>query len=253
MAQVFEDRPWLWATHVWNMFDFGCAARNEGGVSGRNNKGLVTMDRKTRKDSFYVYQAYWSTEPMVHIAGRRYAQRAGDTTKVKVYSNQDKVSLYLNGTLVETKAAHRVFEFELALEEGFNILLAVAGDVKDSITLEKVETEPACYTLPEFNERQEGVANWFKQMGSMDLEGPMEFPEGYYSIKDNVEAISQNEEAFAIVAKAVKLATNFDLTPGVGMWDMMKMMTLEKMGDFMTSMPEGFMESINAQLIKIKK
>lgn len=87
----------------------------------------------------------------------------------------------------------------------------------------------------------------------MDLESPMEFPEGYYSIKDNVEVISQNEEAFAIVAKAVKLATNFDLTPGVGMWDMMKMMTLEKMGDFMTSMPEGFMESINAQLIKIKK
>ncbi len=74
------------------------------------------MDRKTRKDSYFVYQAYWSTEPMVHIAGRRYAQRAGDTTKVKVYSNQDKVSLYLNGTLVETKAAHRVFEFELALE-----------------------------------------------------------------------------------------------------------------------------------------
>ena len=253
MLRCFRRHPWMWANHVWNMFDFGCAARSEGGVKGRNNKGLVTIDRKTRKDSFYVYQAYWSTEPMVHIAGRRYAQRAGDTTKVKVYSNQDKVSLYLNGTLVETKAAHRVFEFELALEEGFNILLAVAGDVKDSITLEKVETEPACYTLPEFNERQEGVANWFKQMGSMDLEGPMEFPEGYYSIKDNVEVISQNEEAFAIVAKAVKLATNFDLTPGVGMWDMMKMMTLEKMGDFMTSMPEGFMESINAQLIKIKK
>ena len=125
-------------------------------MSSRNNKGLVTMDRKTRKDSFYVYQAYWSTEPMVHIAGRRYAPRAGDTTKVKVYSNQDKVSLYLNGTLVETKAAHRVFEFELALEEGFNILLAVAGDVKDSVALEKVETEPACYTLPEFNERRGG-------------------------------------------------------------------------------------------------
>ena len=253
MAQVFEDRPWLWATHVWNMFDFGCAARNEGGVSGRNNKGLVTMDRKTRKDSFYVYQAYWTTEPMVHIAGRRYAQRAGDTTKVKVYSNQDKVSLYLNGTLLETKAAHRVFEFELALEEGFNTLLAVAGDVKDSITLEKVETEPAYYTLPEFNARQEGVANWFKQVGSMDLESPMEFPEGYYSIKDDVETIAQNEEAFAIVAKAVKLATNFDLTPGAGMWDMMKKMTLENMGGFMTSMPEGFVESVNAQLIKIKK
>ena len=70
MAQVFEDRPWVWASHVWNMFDFGCAARNEGGVSGRNNKGLITMDRKTKKDSYFVYQAYWTQTPMVHIAGR---------------------------------------------------------------------------------------------------------------------------------------------------------------------------------------
>ena len=77
MAQVFEDRPWVWASHVWNMFDFGCAARNEGGVSGRNNKGLITMDRKTKKDSYFVYQAYWTQTPMVHIAGRRHAQRAG--------------------------------------------------------------------------------------------------------------------------------------------------------------------------------
>ena len=78
MLGVIEERPWLWATHVWNMFDFGCAARNEGGVAGRNNKGLVTMDRLTKKDSYYIYKAYWGTEPMVHICGRRYARRAGD-------------------------------------------------------------------------------------------------------------------------------------------------------------------------------
>ena len=73
MAQVFEDRPWVWASHVWNMFDFGCAARHEGGVSGRNNKGLITMDRKTKKDSYFVYQAYWTQTPLVHIAGRLHA------------------------------------------------------------------------------------------------------------------------------------------------------------------------------------
>ena len=154
----------------------------------------------------------------------------GTPPRSRCYSNQDKVSLYLNGTLVETKAAHRVFEFELALEEGFNILLAVAGDVKDSITLEKVETEPACYTLPEFNERQEGVANWFKQMGSMGLDSPMEFPEGYYSIKDNVEVISQNEEALPSLQRLSNWPPTSVLTPGVGMWDMMKMMTLEEDG-----------------------
>ena len=84
--------------------------------------------------------------------------------------------------------------------------------MKDSITLEKVEKEPDCYTLPEFNERQEGVANWFKQVGSLDLKAPMEFPEGYYSIKDSMEDLSKNEEALALAAKAVKLA--HEVMPG---------------------------------------
>ena len=253
MAQVFEDRPWVWASHVWNMFDFGCAARNEGGVSGRNNKGLITMDRKTKKDSYFVYQAYWTQTPMVHIAGRRHAQRAGETTEIKVYSNQDTVVLYVNGKEVGQQTAHRVFKFNAALNEGFNTIVAVAGDVKDSITLEKVAEEPGYYTLPEFNERQEGVANWFKQVGSMDLTAPMEFPEGYYSIKDTMDEIAKNEEALAIASKAVKLATNFDIKPGVGMWDMMKKMTPEAMSNMISGMPEGFIESLNAKLTKIKK
>ena len=253
MAQVFEDRPWVWASHVWNMFDFGCAARNEGGVSGRNNKGLVTMDRKTKKDSYFVYQAYWTQTPMVHIAGRRHAQRVGETTEIKVYSNQDTVVLYVNGKEVGQQTAHRVFKFNAALNEGFNTIVAVAGDVKDSITLEKVAEEPGYYTLPEFNERQEGVANWFKQVGSMDLTAPMEFPEGYYSVKDTMEDLAKNEEALALAAKAVKLATNFDIKPGVGMWDMMKKMTPEAMSNMISGMPEGFIESLNAQLIKVKK
>ena len=253
MAQVFEDRPWVWASHVWNMFDFGCAARNEGGVSGRNNKGLITMDRKTKKDSYFVYQAYWTQTPMVHIAGRRHAQRAGETTEIKVYSNQDTVVLYVNGKEVGQQTAHRVFKFNAALNEGFNTIVAVAGDVKDSLTLEKVAEEPGYYTLPEFNERQEGVANWFKQIGSMDLTAPMEFPEGYYSVKDTMEDLAKNEEALALAAKAVKLATNFDIKPGVGMWDMMKKMTPEAMSNMISGMPEGFIESLNAQLIKVKK
>ena len=221
---------------------------------GRNNKGLITMDRKTKKDSYFVYQAYWTQTPMVHIAGRRHAQRAGETTEIKVYSNQDTVVLYVNGKEVGQQTAHRVFKFDVALNEGFNTILAVAGDVKDSITLEKVAEEPAYYTLPEFNERQEGVANWFKQVGSLDLDlkAPMEFPEGYYSIKDNMEEVSKCPEAFALVAKVVKLTTNFDVKPGSGMWDMLKTMSPENLGNVM-ALPDGFLESLNAQLIKIKK
>ena len=253
MAKVLDERPWLWSSHVWNMFDFGCAARDEGGVAGRNNKGLVTMDRKTKKDSYYIYKAYWNKEPMVHIAGRRYAQRAGETTEVRVYSNQPSVTLYLNGERVEEKQADKVFVFTVALKEGQNTLLAAAGDVRDSITLEKVEKEPAIYILPEFNERAEGVANWFSTVGDMDLKAPMEFPEGKYSIKDTMGELSKCPEAFEIIVKAVKLATNFNIEPGVGMWDMMKIMSLYGMADMMAGTPDGFLESVNAKLIQIDK
>ncbi len=254
MAKVLDERPWLWSSHVWNMFDFGCAARNEGGVAGRNNKGLVTMDRRTKKDSYYIYKVYWNREPMVHLCGKRYAQRAGETTQIRVYSNQPTVSLFVNGELAHVMTADKVFVFDVALKDGFNSILAQAGGCKDSMTLEKVAKEPDIYVLPEVNERAEGVANWFKLAGDLDLKAPMEFPEGKYSVKCKMEEIAECPEAMEIVSKAVKLATNFDVRPGVGMWDMMKSMAPEGMVNMAGNMlPEGFLESLNAQLIKIDK
>ena len=122
------------------------------------------------------------------------------------------------------------------------------------MTLEKVEKEPTIYVLPEVNERAEGVASWFKLAGDLDLKAPMEFPEGKYRIKDSMEEIAKCPEAFAIVAEAVKLAMNMKVVPGEGMWDMFKSMNLEKVGEMAGSMlPEGFVESLNAKLIKIDK
>lgn len=191
---------------------------------------------------------------MLHICGRRYAQRAGETTEIRVYSNQPSVALYLNGKLVEEKSAYKVFFFQVALEDGQNMVKAAAGDLKDSITLEKVEKEPSIYVLPEVNERAEGVANWFKLAGDLDLKAPMEFPEGKYSIKDTMEEIAKCPEAFEIAAEAFKLATNMKMKPGEGMWDMMKSMSLEGIGQMAGSMlPEGFVESLNGKLIKIDK
>lgn len=254
LAKMLDERPWIWSSHVWNMFDFGCAARDEGGVAGRNNKGLVTIDRKTKKDSYYVYQAYWTKEPMVHLCGRRYAQRAGETTQIRVYSNQPTVTLYLNGEKVEEQSAEKVFVFEVALKDGFNTVVADADGIKDSITLEKVEKEPAIYVLPEVNERAEGVANWFNLAGDLDLKAPMEFPEGKYSVKDSMEEIAKSPEAIAIVAEAVKLTMNMKLVPGDGLWDMMKTMTPEDMVKMAGSTaPEGFLESLNAKLIEVDK
>lgn len=254
MAKVLEERPWIWSSHVWNMFDFGCAARDEGGVAGRNNKGLVTMDRKVKKDSYYVYQAYWSKKPMIHLCGKRYAQRAGETTEIRVYSNQPSVSLYLNGEFVEKQAGSRVFVFTVQLKEGFNTVIAKAGELKDSMTLEKVGKEPSVYVLPEVNERAEGVANWFSLAGDLDLKAPMEFPEGKYSIRDKMEDIAKSEEAIGVVAEAMKLALNMKVAPGEGMWDMMKSMSPEEGVGMVGSLaPEGFLESLNAKLIRIDK
>ena len=254
MAKMLEERPWIWSSHVWNMFDFGCAARNEGGVAGRNNKGLMTIDRKVKKDSYYIYQAYWNKKPMVHLCGKRYAQRAGEMTQIRVYSNQPSVILFLNGEKVEELSADKVFVFTVALKDGFNIITAQAGEVQDTMTLEKVEKEPEIYVLPEVNERAEGVANWFQTVGDMDLKAPMEFPEGRYSIKDTMEELAKNPEAMEIASKAVKLMANMIVSPGEGMWDMMKSMSFERLSEMAGDLaPEGFVESVNAKLIQIKK
>ena len=147
LVRVLDERPWVWCGYVWNMFDFGAAARNEGGVAGRNNKGLMTLDRRIRKDAYYIYKAYWNPEPMVHICGKRYAMRAGESTEIRVYSNQPEVSLYLNGRLLETKSGVKVFIFRAALEEGINLVAARAGAAEDQAYIEKVSREPEIYTV----------------------------------------------------------------------------------------------------------
>ena len=115
LIRFIEKRPWMWATHVWNMFDFAADARNQGGEPGMNHKGLVTFDRKTKKDSFYLYKSYWNPEPMVHICSKRYRNRAEEMTTVKVYSNQSVVSLYCNGELLATQSGDHVFTFRVPL------------------------------------------------------------------------------------------------------------------------------------------
>ena len=247
MAKVLDERPYIWSSHVWNMFDFGCAARDEGGVAGRNNKGLITMDRKTKKDSYYIYKAYWNPEPMVHIAGKRYAQRAGETTEIRVYSNQPSVALYLNGELLEEKTSEdKVFVFTVALKDGFNTLLAVAGEVKDSTTIEKVETEPEIYTLPGVDDSSEGAANWFTQMGDLELVPEMTFPEGKLSIKSSLGAIYNNPDAWAMLQDMLKLP----LSPEHGMWGMVKNFTVEGMIEMGGNVPEAAIALINAKLIE---
>ena len=150
-------RPYIWATHVWNMFDFGADARAEGGENGQNHKGLVTMDRKYKKDSFYAYKAWLSDEPFVHICGTRYVDRVEDVTKVTVYSNQPEVELLVNGEhLSKKRAVDHFFYFEVP-NAGQSTLTAVAGDCRDESTIRKVDAFNEDYRLKE----KGAVLNWF--------------------------------------------------------------------------------------------
>ncbi len=146
LLKFFEKRPFMWATHLWNMFDFAADARNQGGEPGMNHKGLVTFDREIKKDSFYLYKAYWAKEKFAHICGRRYVDRAEKITKVKVYSNCDQVTLYVNDEKIATQKGNKVFNFKVKLLPETRIKV-VADDCIDEITLRQVKKKNKEYKL----------------------------------------------------------------------------------------------------------
>ena len=164
MLKVFETRPWLWATHVWNMFDFAADMRNEGGIKGRNNKGLVTMDRKLKKDAYYVYKAYWTKAPMVYITSRRFRDRAPGERDVRIYTNCDEVTLSVNGKVYATQEAkdHMVIFPDVPLMMGENTVTATVDGAEDTVILCGVSQHNTQYDLPDLVSAMQ-VGNWFSQ------------------------------------------------------------------------------------------
>ena len=156
IRQLFS-RPYIWATHLWNMFDFGADARAEGGVNGQNHKGLITIDRSYKKDAFYAYKAWLNPEPMVHLCGKRYIDRVEAVTRVTVYSNQPTVELFANGVSLGKKTAEDHFFYFDVPNAGETKLEAVAGDLRDESIIRKVDKMNPDYILRE----QGAVLNWF--------------------------------------------------------------------------------------------
>ena len=173
MLKMWADRPYIWAMHCWNMFDFGADGRDEGGKPGQNQKGLVTFDRKIKKDAFYLYKAYWSKQPFVHTCGSRYVDRTEDVTEVRVYSNLPEVSLYKDGHLVETKKGDKVFVFNVPIT-GKHSIEARAGAYSSVILVNKVTEPNPAYAMS----NRQVVNNWFD--GELD--------ETCWSVKDNMAA-----------------------------------------------------------------
>lgn len=201
MLKTFATRPYLWSTHVWNMFDFAAAERDEGGVQGRNNKGLVTYDRKIKKDPFYLYKAYWTDEPMVHVCGERFVDRAPNERNITVITNCSAVTLVVNGVEIGTKESedHCVVFENAPLIHGSNTVTAKAGEVLgNTIVLNGVEAHNFQYDLPE-----EGDAgNWFEDPAAAAKRKQMQYPAGFYSIKDSIGTLM----LFPVTAEIVRAA-----------------------------------------------
>ncbi len=195
LIKQIADRPYLWATHVWNMFDFAADARSEGGENGMNHKGLVTFDRKYKKDSFYAYKAWLSSEPVLHLCSKRYVDRVEDVTKVTVYSNQPEIELFANGVSVgkQTKGKYPFFYFDVK-NEGTTELKVVAGDLVDTATINKVDTPNEAYIMKEEGD----VINWFE----------ITTPDGYLSINNTIGDIMSTFGGKLVMLKFLMMLKN---------------------------------------------
>ncbi|WP_455675388.1 glycoside hydrolase family 2 protein [Pradoshia sp.] len=249
--KIFAERPFLWSTYVWNMFDFGANIRDEGGVQGRNNKGLITYDRKIKKDAFYMYKANWSNEKVLHITSKRYVDRADEAINVKIYSNCEEVTLYVNGTEVGTQTGeNHIFIFEnVALQPGLNEVRAVSGDLEDTAFFNKVEEFNPSYVAPE----KEGgaAANWFQMpedLGDVEIE-ELEITDDVYSTRCTFGELVGNPETKAVLEKYLP---GFDEEHP--MFAMAEGMTIDTMASISSDMfSEKFIYMLNKELTKIKK
>lgn len=245
ILKLIENRPYLWATHVWNLFDFAADGRDEGGKKGENQKGLVTFDRKIRKDAFYLYKAYWSKEPFIHICSKRYVERTESEAEIKVYTNQNEVTLFMDGKEVEKKSGDKIFRFKIHIT-GEHVITVVSGELIDSATIIKVEKANPEYSLP-----GREVVNWFDR----DTFDPTAF-----SIKDTLGALMKHPQTAVIVGRMMEAAraTRGDVASATkdnaNLERMMAGMTLESLlKQAGPAIKKEQIQGLNSALQKIKK
>ena len=252
IKQLFT-RKYMWATHVWNMFDFGCDARNEGGENGQNHKGLVTIDRKYKKDAFYAYKAWLSDEPFVHICGKRYVDRVEDTTKVTVYSNQPSVELFANGVSLGVQEAEDHFFYFQVPNTGESTLLAIAGDCRDESRIRKVDTFNESYRLREKN----AVLNWFditEPDGCLSLNS--RFGDIMATLQGKLLIMGMLKEMAPKMSGGDKGGMNLDLSTTGNMMDMLSSFTMLRLAGMLgmvgIKLEKQQLLDLNAKLNKIK-
>ncbi len=253
--KIFREREYLWATYVWNMFDFGANIRDEGGVKGRNNKGLVTYDRKVKKDAFYMYKSQWSKEPFVHIGSRRFIERAQDMIDVKVYTNCSHVVMTINGSQTIAKDnVDGIMTFEdIRLADGANVIQvkAVSEDgtvCRDLVQFELVSEANASYEAPE----SEGgiVSNWFQMPEDIEevVIEPLEISDDVMSTKVPIKVLMSHPESRKIVNKY------FGDVESQPMYGMMEGMSIDILADMDSkTFTDKLKYQLNKELIVIPK
>ena len=202
MLDLLEERPYIWGSFVWNLFEFAAAERDDAGDPGKNHKGLVSFDRKTRKDAFYIYKAHWSTEPFVHLCGRRYVNRLEALTEVKVYSNQAEVELWVDGKLFAVQRGSRIFRFELPLA-GEHEIEARSGALTDRMVIRKADAPD-----PSYFRNAESVRNWFEEKDETA-------EEDVFSLDSTFGEIQADPEGAALLNAMMSHVTN-KVAGGVG-------------------------------------
>ncbi len=237
-----QDRSFIWGSFVWNMFDFVSGIRKEGGTKFRNNKGLVSHDRKTPKDSYYYYKAIWSTEPFVHIAQKRYLNRVSETMCLKVYSNQSAVTLYADDKKYTKYSNNGIFLFDdVTLQMGENSFLAVSGLLNDQATFNKVNVPDESYKFVDPHPAT-NVKNWFAD----EVEKAEVFPDNAFSVVDKVGDLLKSSEAMNVIRK---------ILPNVGEYlpDTIPTFSLDMVINYSKLANEDQMKELNQALIKISK
>ena len=283
MLDLIEKRPYIWGSFVWNLFDFAAAEREDAGDFGVNHKGLVSFDRKIKKDAYYIYKAHWSREPFVHLCGKRYENRLEKTTEIKVYSNLPRVELYVDGKRFGAAEGQHVFRFQVPISGEHEIeargisdiyetdgretttetAITVARDKEpgaqhpnppgnlysDHMVIRKVDQpDPSYFKSPE------NVRNWFEEKAPQADDMVFSLDSAYGEIQADPEGAAVLNEAMARITASLHggVGANVKIPPMLE--KMISRISLRKLltQSGLTIAPE-ILEELDENLRKIKK
>lgn len=249
VIQTIEKRPYVLGGTVWNMFDFNSDGRDEGGKRGVNQKGLVTMDRKIKKDAFYLYKAHWSKQPFIKIAGSRYSNRHRKENAFVILTNLPEFDVYLNGEkemTIQTEGAKTILP-NMTLADGKNILTVKGEMGEDQAIFYKVkEADPTYIYQAPTNDRH--VVNWFEKFDLTDVKKET-LDEKNYSTFDTIGNLLRNQGTAAILQKYFG-----SMFQAAGHEEMLELTTLESLAKLKSvNIPQELLAVMNKELNRIPK